>query len=137
YRCGSVRAEVGPLPSTPTAPTVTLGRHPLPPPACFHKTTARAPFEEVLASAPPGTFDVLLLREEGTLTEFTRGNLVLERPDGSRWTPPLRAGLLPGSRRALLLSTGAVREAPLTLDDLPGARLWFVNDLRGEVEVHL
>jgi len=134
---GRVRVEVGPMVATPSSPRVTLGAHPLMPPACFHKTTARAGFEAVLAAAPPGTFDVLLLREGGLLTEFTRGNLILERPDGSRWTPILASGLLPGSRRAHLLAQGTIREARLTVADLPGARLWFVNGLRGEVEVQL
>ena len=133
-----------------------LERAPLPPPAAaplpvalaaapvsrrdlrlFHKTTARAPYDEA-RRARPEAFDVLLWNEEGELTEFTIGNLVAELAGGERVTPPRDAGLLAGVFRAKLLAEGAVREQTLRVADLPSARrLWLVNAVRGFVPVRL
>ncbi|MCK9285023.1 MAG: chorismate-binding protein [Rhodocyclaceae bacterium] len=98
-----------------------------------HKTSDRTPYA---AHAPtPGRFDTLLYNVRGELTEFTRGNLVAEIA-GRRLTPPLACGLLPGVLRAELLESGAIEEAVLTRDDLARAtRLWFINSVRGWIEV--
>jgi len=93
-----------------------------------HKTTRRQAYEE---RALPDVFDTLLWNEHGELTEFTRGNLVLEL-DGRRLTPALTCGLLPGTFRAELLASGEIAEAVLRKADLARARrLWFINSLRG------
>jgi para-aminobenzoate synthetase/4-amino-4-deoxychorismate lyase len=103
----------------------------------FHKTTARAPYDEA-RRARPEVFDVLLWNEEGELTEFTIGNLVAELGDGARVTPPRDAGLLAGVFRSKLLAEGAVRERTLRAADLPRVRrLWLVNAVRGWVPVRL
>ena len=47
-------------------------------------------------------FDVLLWNEDGELTEFTNGNIVLEI-DGTLWTPPIDSGLLAGTYRERLI----------------------------------
>lgn len=100
-----------------------------------HKTTARGVYEAHLSPAPPQAFDVLLWNEEGELTEFTRGNLVLEI-DGAKHTPPLACGLLDGTLRGELLERGEIREAVLTREDLARAsRVWFINSVRGWVEL--
>ncbi|HEX8559623.1 MAG TPA: aminodeoxychorismate synthase component I [Pyrinomonadaceae bacterium] len=100
----------------------------------FHKTTRRGVYDERRAERP-GVFDVLLWNEEGELTEFTNGNVVVEL-DGRRWTPPRASGLLAGTFRAELLRGGEVAERVLTRADLARAsRLWLVNSVRGRVEV--
>ena len=100
----------------------------------FHKTTLREPYEAA-AARHPGAFDVLLRNEQGELTEFTRGNLVLEL-DGRRVTPDLDGGLLDGCLRREWLERGEIVEATLTVDDLARAtRIWFVNSLRGALLV--
>jgi para-aminobenzoate synthetase/4-amino-4-deoxychorismate lyase len=101
----------------------------------YHKTTRRSCYEEALA-AHPDVFDVLLWNEDGQLTEFTRGNLVLEI-DGIRYTPPQGSGLLDGTLRRELLERGEVKERELHRNDLKNAsRILFINSLRGEIEVH-
>lgn len=100
----------------------------------YHKTTRREVYEARRAEHP-GVFDVLLWNEEGELTEFTNGNLVVEL-EGRRWTPPRECGLLAGTFRARLLRTGEVSERALTRPDLRRASAcWFVNSVRGWVEV--
>ena len=99
-----------------------------------HKTTRRGAYEARRAEAPDA-FDVLLWNEDGELTEFTNGNVVVEL-EGKRWTPPRECGLLGGTFRAALLRAGEVGERVLTKDDLGrAARVWFVNGVRGWVEV--
>ena len=98
-----------------------------------HKTTRRRVYER---HAPPaGCFDTLLWNERGEITEFTRGNVVVEI-DGRRVTPPLSCGLLDGTLRRELLESGAIEEGTVRREDLPRAtRIWFINGLRGEVLV--
>ena len=80
---------------------------------------------------------VLLLNEDGYVTEFTRGNLVVEI-EGLEWTPPRECGLLAGIFRGELLAEGRIQEQPLTPAQVRAAsRLWFINSLREWVEVRL
>jgi para-aminobenzoate synthetase/4-amino-4-deoxychorismate lyase len=121
---GPVRVALSP------SPTSSLD------PARFHKTADRA-FYEALRAARPDCFDVILLNEDGAPAESTVANLAVEL-EGSTWTPPLRAGLLPGVLRAELLASGQLRERTLTVADLRRAeRLWLINALRGWVEARL
>ena len=100
----------------------------------FHKTTLRQPYEGA-ATAHPDAFDVLLWNERGEVTEFTRGNLVLEL-DGRLLTPALDGGLLAGCLRDELLECGQIAEATLTLDELARATcIWFINSLRGALRL--
>lgn len=94
-----------------------------------HKTTRRDVYER---HAPPaGCFDTLLWNERGEITEFTRGNVVVEI-DGRRVTPPLSCGLLAGVLRAELLARGNIHEQVVRLADLSQAsRVWFINSVRG------
>lgn len=101
-----------------------------------HKTTQRDVYDGHRAGLPANAFDVLLWNERGELTEFTRGNLVVEL-DGKRWTPVRSSGLLAGVFRGELLDAGAIAERVLTLEDLARAtNLWFINSLREWVPVH-
>lgn len=137
---GEVQVELSELPAAAAGVLpVALAAQPLTAPAAFlrHKTTRRDHFQGFTAGTPD-TFDTLLWNERGELTEFTRGNVVLERATGERVTPPLRCGLLDGVARAAAIAAGEVREAIVRVDELPGMRrLWFVNALRGWIPVDL
>lgn len=96
----------------------------------FHKTLDRSPYDAARASRP-ALDDVLLCNSRGQVTESSIANVVVER-DGVRWTPPVTCGLLPGTMRADLLDTGAIRERVLTRDDVRTATgIWLINALRG------
>jgi para-aminobenzoate synthetase/4-amino-4-deoxychorismate lyase len=134
---GSLSCEVNPLNSLPESMTVSLAD------ACVssadeflqHKTTRRETYEHHAPKA--GVWDTLLWNERGELTEFTRANVVLD-VDGKRLTPPLAAGLLNGTMREALLESGDITQAVLTKDDLARAtNVWWVNSLRGELQVVL
>ncbi|XSG73434.1 aminodeoxychorismate synthase component I [Herpetosiphon llansteffanensis] len=127
-------------PLTPTAdgqkvilaPTAVNSQHRF----LYHKTTNRMVYA-AFTQESPAYFDVLLWNEHGQLTEFTRGNVVLEL-DGQRWTPPVSAGLLAGTYRAELLQQHAIHERTLVLADLHAAsRIWLINSIRGWVLVEL
>ena len=127
-------AALSPLPSGPMP--VGLARTPVCRTDKFlcHKTTRRAVYE-AHRSAQPDCFDVLLWNEEGELTEFTIGNLVIEQ-GGRLWTPPRGCGLLDGTRRAELLAQGRLQERILRREDLDlASRIWLVNSVRGCVSV--
>jgi para-aminobenzoate synthetase / 4-amino-4-deoxychorismate lyase len=134
---GSVRVEPHALePETPPAQPFDLACNPVHSTDrfLFHKTTHRAVYDRAL-DGRSDLFDVLLWNERGELTEFTRGNVVLEL-DGQRLTPPRTAGLLAGTFRAELLDTQQIREATLMVSDLARAtRVWLINSVRGVVEV--
>jgi para-aminobenzoate synthetase/4-amino-4-deoxychorismate lyase len=95
----------------------------------FHKTTYRAVYDQHRAKHSH-VFDVLLWNEQGELTEFTIGNLVL-RIDGVNWTPPRECALLAGTFRAELLERGEIRERVMRVEDLRGAEaVWLINSIR-------
>lgn len=99
-----------------------------------HKTTRRDVYERHRA-AQPDAFDVLLWNERQEVTEFTRGNVVVELEE-KLWTPPRTSGLLAGVLRGELLDAGTIRERVVTVDDLARCtRVWFINSLRGWVPV--
>ena len=135
-REGRARVESEALAETRGVQRVALARTPVDRRERFlyHKTTRRGVYESRRAERE-GVFDVLLWNEEGELTEFTNGNLVVEL-EGRRWTPPRECGLLAGTFREALLRGGEVSERVLRAEDLARAsRVWFVNGVRGWVEV--
>jgi branched-chain amino acid aminotransferase len=82
-----------------------------------------------------GAWDALLLNEHGRLTCGSRSNVALVLPEGV-FTPPESEGCLPGTVRRRLLETGAIRERPLTLEDLAAAEgLLLMNSLVGALPV--
>ena len=96
----------------------------------YHKTTQRAVYDEALAGRP-GYDDVLMWNEEQMLTEATKANIVLQI-DGRLLTPPVSAGLLPGTLRQVLLAQGIIETAPLTIADLARCEaLFLINSVRG------
>lgn len=135
---GAARVEVFPLEPWPAAVKVAVAASPIDSanPWLGHKTTRRGLYES-LAAAQEGIFDTLLHNERGELTEFTRGNLVVEL-DGRLVTPPLECGLLPGVYRQVLLARKRVSERIVKLGDIEQATaLWFVNSVRGGINVQL
>lgn len=101
----------------------------------YHKTTNRAVYDQH-HSNEPDVFDVLLWNEDGELTEFTIGNLVLELA-GRLYTPPIECGLLPGTMREELLTNGKLAERKLWKKDLEQAsQIWLINSVRGWVPVY-
>jgi len=96
----------------------------------YHKTTRRQVYERALAGSP-GFDDVILVNEEGEVTETTIANVVVRDEDGY-WTPPVASGLLPGTFRAELLERGAIHERRITLEELREAKeVWLINSVRG------
>lgn len=101
----------------------------------FHKTTRRELYDREWQeySERFGTDEVVYLNERGELAEGSRTTIFIVR-DGELLTPPLAAGLLPGTLRAELLAEGKAREAILTLADLETAGAVFLgNSVRGLV----
>ncbi len=96
----------------------------------YHKTTMRDRYEDARQSAP-GVDDVLLVNQDGFVTESTIANLAVRF--GDVWlTPPLDAGCLPGVYRAELLARGALEEAPIPMSDLAIADdIALINSVRG------
>lgn len=106
-------------------------------PFLYHKTTRRSVYDAHMSRCAGSAFDVLLWNDAGELTEFTRGNLVLDI-GGQRVTPPVSSGLLDGTLRRELVESGALTEQVLTRDDLARANaIWFINSLRGWVAVSM
>jgi para-aminobenzoate synthetase/4-amino-4-deoxychorismate lyase len=136
-RNGTARAEAFALEPTPDEVAVVLASAPITgePEFLLHKTTHRDAYAAF--DPPPGVFDTLLWNARGELTEFTRGNVVVEI-DGALVTPPLACGLLPGVLRAELLARGEIVERVVQVDELPRATaLWFINGVRGMLPVRL
>jgi para-aminobenzoate synthetase/4-amino-4-deoxychorismate lyase len=132
-REGAVRAEVAPLPPPPDGPVrVALDDEPVDPADVwlYHKTTLREPYEG-RRRRHPDVDDVLLVNNRGEVTESTIANLAV-RLDGAWWTPPLDAGLLAGTYRAVLLREGKLRERPIRIEELRRAEeIALVNSVRG------
>lgn len=95
----------------------------------YHKTTHRELFTAYQQQYAEYD-DVLLWNEDGELTEFTNGNVVVQL-HGKRYTPYVEAGLLAGTYRELLLQQQHITERVLTKDDLQHAEaIWFINSVR-------
>jgi para-aminobenzoate synthetase/4-amino-4-deoxychorismate lyase len=96
----------------------------------FHKTTLRQRFEDA-RTRHPNADDTLLVNTRGEITETSVANVAVKL-DGRWWTPPLDAGLLPGTERAALLADGRLRERPIDLDEASGAaELAVISSVRG------
>jgi para-aminobenzoate synthetase/4-amino-4-deoxychorismate lyase len=131
-----IEAQSLQLPKEPLK--VTLADEPLNKdnPFLYHKTTNRAIYDQFRKKFPH-VFDVLLFNEDGELTEFMNGNVVLEI-DGIFWTPSIHSGLLAGTYRESLIKEGKIHEKVLTVSDLKKcSKIWFINSVRKWLEVEL
>lgn len=103
----------------------------------YHKTTNRQVYGEAAKTMPPEAFSVLLWNENGELTEFTIGNVVVEK-DGEFFTPPVSCGALPGTFRQQLLDEGIISEKIILKDELGDwDAVWFINSVRGWLRVEM
>ena len=102
----------------------------------YHKTTNREIYNRFQRKFP-NVFDVLLWNEDGELTEFTNGNVVVEI-NGILWTPPVQSGLLAGTFREKLMKQEKIHEKVVTVSDLKkSTKIWFINSVRKWIEVQL
>ena len=131
-RDGALSTDVRDLPPAKERVRVSLDDEPVDPsdPWLFHKTTRRAPYER-RRERRPDVDDVVLVNDRGEVTESTIANLAV-RLEGAWVTPPIDAGLLPGTYRTVLLREGRLIERPVTVDELRGAgELALVSSVRG------
>jgi para-aminobenzoate synthetase/4-amino-4-deoxychorismate lyase len=132
-RDGELDTTVQDLPPAPDdAVRVALDDEPVDPSDLwlFHKTTRRAPYER-RRERRTDVDDVLLVNDRGEATESTIANLAV-RIDGRWVTPPIEAGLLPGTYRAVLLREGSLEERPVTIEEVRAAsELALVSSVRG------
>jgi para-aminobenzoate synthetase/4-amino-4-deoxychorismate lyase len=136
---GEIHVESAPLEELPAEPLpIVLADAPVRRADRFlyHKTTRREVYDFHRARRG-AAFDVLLWNEDGEITEFANGNLVVEI-GGQRLTPARASGLLAGTMRAELLERGEIKESVVKRTDLArSSRMWFVNSVRGWVAVRL
>src|SRR5699024_6376463 len=98
----------------------------------YHKTTNRNMYPLLQQK---NIFDILLWNEQGAVTEFTIGNIVVEI-DGALLTPPISCGLLPGTFRKHLLEENVIQEKELFKQDILIANnKWLINSVREWVKV--
>jgi para-aminobenzoate synthetase / 4-amino-4-deoxychorismate lyase len=133
-RDGGIDVTLGPLsqqdPTTPVRLAIDDRRVDPSDALLFHKTTLRGRYEGAAARHPDAD-DVLLVNVRGEVTESTVAN-VAARIGGRWWTPPLDAGLLPGTGRAVALEEGALQERSITLEELRAAQeIALVSSVRG------
>jgi len=132
-RRGGVESGSAPLTQTVEPVRLAIDRAvPVDPadPLLFHKTTARARYDDARERYPDAD-DVVLVNTAGHVTETTRANIAI-RMDGRWVTPPLTDGLLPGCERAALLADGSLEEASFGVEELERAgSVAFLNSVRG------
>lgn len=104
-------------------------------PFLFHKTTHREVYDKVSEGLPKEIFSVLLWNEKQQITEFTIGNVVLEK-DGRFFTPPTECGLLAGTFRQQLVDQQKIEEKIILKKELADYdAMWLVNGVRGWLAV--
>lgn len=95
----------------------------------YHKTTNRAAYSEA-SELSDDLDDMTFWNERGEITESSIANIVIES-DGQLWTPPRQSGLLNGTFRDELLSTGVIKERTMNKEILsPGTELFLINSVR-------
>ena len=104
-----------------------------------HKVSSRNLYDQAWKLAESlGGFDALFTNEQGFVTEGGRTSIFIK--SGDRWlTPPVKAGLLPGVMRSIILNDPEwnAHEHNLTIDDLQNAKeIMLTNALRGVIPAH-
>lgn len=137
-RDGDAEVTAAPLAPNPAEWRIAIAPERLDPdaPLLRHKTTERALYDRTRAALPEGIDEVLFLNSRGEAAEGTITNLFADFGQGLV-TPPLASGCLPGILRAELLAGGRAREAVIRAEDLPRARLFMGNALRGLIPARL
>jgi len=135
---GETRISTSPIIDGPVVVRLKLAKMPVCSNSVFlkHKTTNRTVYDKAMGAALDCD-DVILFNESGHLTETTIYNMALQI-DGRLYTPPVEAGLLPGTMRAYLLQNGVIEERKLSISDLDQCEKIFVfNSVRGMLEAVL
>lgn len=105
-------------------------------PFLFHKTTHRDVYTQAVPVNPEADSAVLWNKNE-QVTESLTANIVV-RIDGVLYTPPVRCGLLAGTYRQFLISSGMVREKIIQLKELNVCQdIFLINSVRGFVRSYL
>lgn len=104
-----------------------------------HKISSRDVYDQAWKLAEEhGGFDALFINEQGFVTEGGRSSIFIK--SGDRWlTPPVKAGLLPGVMRSIILNDPKwnAHEANLTIEDVRSAKeIMLSNALRGHIPAH-
>ena len=104
-----------------------------------HKVSSRDTYDQAWKLAEEhGGFDALFVNEQGFVTEGGRSSIFIK--SGDRWlTPPVKAGLLPGVMRSIILNDPKwnAHEANLTIEDVCNAKeIMLSNALRGHIPAH-
>ena len=135
---GAVNVTTGALVPTPPLWRVALAdaRIASDDPWLSVKSTHRALYDQSRAALPPGIDELAFLNERNEICEGTITNIFYDLGDGL-YTPPLTCGLLPGVLRGEMLALGQCRERVLHLSELPRARIWMGNSLRGLIPAEL
>jgi para-aminobenzoate synthetase / 4-amino-4-deoxychorismate lyase len=132
-RDGSMDADVSELPAAHDGPVrVALDVEPVDPNDVwlYHKTTRREPYDRRRRHRDD-VDDVILVNDRGEVTESTVASLAV-RIDGRWVTPPIDAGLLPGTYRAVLIQEGRLEERRVRVQDLLDAKeVALVSSVRG------
>ena len=102
----------------------------------YHKTTNRKALID-LKEPHPDCDDVILFNEKEEITETTICNIVVEI-NGRKFTPPVHCGLLAGTFRDKLVSTGEVREKIITKKEILLAdKIYLINSVRKYMPANL
>jgi para-aminobenzoate synthetase/4-amino-4-deoxychorismate lyase len=136
---GTPRVECTPIPDEPPRIwRVAFAAAPVDDrdPFLRNKTTNRGVYERARLDRPD-LDDVVLWNSRLEVTESTIANVVVG-VGGSRFTPPVSSGLLPGVFRSVLLDEGVIQERVLTREEVAGAeRFWLINSVREWIEAEL
>ncbi len=96
----------------------------------YHKTTNRQVYDYARSKADSKVDDIILYNQKGEVTESTISNIIIEK-NGQKFTPPVSCGLLPGTYRDFMLSSGKVKEKIITIRELQDADdILLVNSVR-------
>jgi para-aminobenzoate synthetase/4-amino-4-deoxychorismate lyase len=132
-RDGGLALEVTDAPTTPDGPVrVALDDEPVDPSDVwlYHKTTRRDAYDH-RRDRRPDVDDVVLVNDRAEATESTIANLAVKI--AGRWvTPPVEAGLLPGTYRTVLVGRGVLGERRIPVAELLAAdEVALVSSVRG------
>lgn len=131
-RAGQVRLKVTALPEQMGMQLIALVPEPVNKnqPWLYHKTTHREVYEKATRQVPAHC-EAILVNREGCVTESAIANVVYKM-NGTLFTPPVGDGLLPGTLRTKLVSSGVLTERSLPVLEIPKVERWYLlNALRG------
>ena len=102
----------------------------------FNKTTQRDVYESRTVKYPKG-WHVILVNQLGEVTESSTANLVVKMK-GGLYTPPVDAGLLPGTYRQELLERGfLIEKAIRPMEVFQAEVVYLINSVRGWIKIRV